>query len=50
MPVAVSCLKKGMAVFIRGDDSQKPESSFGRLQWVSKEAELYFQPEKICFD
>ncbi|QJD85497.1 glycosyltransferase [Cohnella herbarum] len=50
MPEAVSCLKKGMAVFIRGEDGQKPESSFGRLQWVSEEAELYFQPDKICFD
>ncbi len=50
LPEAASCLKKGMAVFVRGHGGQRPESSFGRLQWISEETELSFQPILARFD
>ncbi|WP_391571613.1 glycosyltransferase [Cohnella sp.] len=50
LPEVVGCLKKGMAVFIRGDGGQPPESSFGRLQWIAEETELSFRPTVARFD
>ena len=50
LPEVVSCLKKGMSVFIRGNGGQPPESSFGRLQWIPEEAELGFRPLVARFD
>ncbi|XID91169.1 glycosyltransferase [Paenibacillaceae bacterium WGS1546] len=50
LPEAVRLLKEGKAVFIRGAGGRRPETSFGRLQWIADEAELYFQPVTISFD
>jgi hypothetical protein len=44
MPEATRYLQEGKAVFVRGDKEVDPQASFGRLQWISQEAELYFQP------
>lgn len=49
LPFAVACLKKGQAVFIRGYEEleQIQDSSFARIQWISNDTELYFQPNTI---
>jgi len=50
MPEAVRCLGQGMALFIRGDQEMENQTSFGRVQWLSKNDELYFQPEIKRFE
>ncbi len=50
LPEAVKCLKQGMAVFVRGDKEMEPELSFLRMQWISEQTELYFQPTIRQFD
>lgn len=50
MPEAVQYLQQGKAVFIRGGSGLEPESSFGRLQWITEETELYFNPIMKRFD
>ncbi|MBW7452786.1 glycosyltransferase [Paenibacillus sepulcri] len=43
-PEVLYCLQQGLAVFVRGNHGEEPESSFGRLQWITEETDLYFQP------
>ncbi|WP_138754954.1 glycosyltransferase [Paenibacillus sinopodophylli] len=50
IPKIAKYLKQGVTVFVRGEQVAGSESSFGRLQWISNETELYFQPMKKSFD
>ncbi|MNI70978.1 hypothetical protein D3C73_1268250 [compost metagenome] len=40
LPEAIRCLQEGKAVFVRGNEEIQQQASFGRMQWISNEAEL----------
>ncbi|MBD0382458.1 glycosyltransferase family 4 protein [Paenibacillus sedimenti] len=45
-PLICDFLLKGYAVFIRAEKDDVSNPSFGRLQWISMQTELYFEPDE----
>ncbi|MFC4811589.1 glycosyltransferase [Paenibacillus sp. GCM10023250] len=46
---ALHALRQGREVFVRGTQANGGAASFGRLQWISEETQLYFQPDVMEF-